>query len=151
LRIYPYGLNQNRVRQASRHLNLPVTLVNDLREAEVLFTLRTYYRKRPQAIADAERRGIPVYVLRNNTVAQIESYLAEIFGLTRESDALRAALEEAREAIEEVMGGVHETAQLAPQEAYIRRMQHELAREANLFSRSSGSDPHRSVTIYGSH
>jgi len=149
LRVYPYGLNQNRVRQAGRHLNLPVALVNDLNEADALFTLRTYYRKKPQPIVDAERRGIPVYVLRNNTVAQMESYLAEIFGLSRESDMLRAALEEAREAIEQVSGGVRDSAQLSPQEAYVRRMQHELAREANLFSRSSGTDPHRSVVIYG--
>jgi len=151
LRIYPYGLNQNRVRQASRHLNLPVALVNDLNEADVLFTLRTYYRKKPQPIADAERRGVPVYVLRNNTVAQMEGYLAEIFGLSREPDTLRAALEEAREAIEQVSGGERESAQLSPQEAYVRRMQHELVREANLFSRSSGTDPHRSVVIYGNH
>ncbi len=149
LRVYPYGLNQNRIRQASRHLNLPVALVNDLDGADVLFTLRPYYRKKPQTIVDAERRGIPIYVLRNNTVAQMESYLAEIFGLSRETDVLRAALEEAREAIEQVASGVRESARLSPQEAYVRRMQHELAREANLLSRSTGTDPHRSVIIYG--
>ena len=38
--------------------------------------------------------------------------------------------------------------QLSPQEAYVRRLQHEMAREANLLSRSSGSDPQRRVTIY---
>jgi len=150
LRIYPYGLNQNRVRQASRHLNLPILLVNDLLEADVLFTLRTYYRKRPQIIVDAERRGIPVYVLRNNTVVQMESYLAEIFGLGREPDVdvIRSALDEAKHAISLIASGRRQSVQLSPQEAYIRRMQHELAREANLLSRSSGAEPRRRVTIY---
>ena len=148
LRIYPYGLNQNRIRQASRRLNLPVILVNDLGEADALFTLRTYYRKRPQVIADAERRGTPVYVLRNNTAVQMESYLAEIFGLSVETDTVQQALDEARTGIEQVVAGQHNSVRLAPQESFVRRMQHELAREANLFSRSSGSEPRRHVTIY---
>ncbi len=148
LRIYPYGLNQNRMRQAARHLNVPITLVNDLHEADALFTLRTYYRRHPQAIADAERRGIPIYVLRNNTVVQMETYLVEIFGLTRDSDAVQAALDETRDAMEQISGGERTSVQLSPQEAYVRRLQHEMAREANLLSRSSGSDPQRRVTIY---
>ncbi len=151
LRIYPYGLNQNRVRQVSRQLSLPILLVNDLNETDVLFTLRTYYRKRPQIIVDAERKGIPVYVLRNNTTIQMESYLAEIFGLIRETDVLDTALVEAREAINQVVAGERDSVHLTPQEAYIRRMQHELVREANLFSRSSGKDPQRHVTVYTNH
>jgi stage III sporulation protein SpoIIIAA len=148
LRIYPYGLNQNRIRQAGRHLSLPVVLVDDLGQADALFTLRVYYRKRPQVISDAERHGVPIYVLRNNTVVQIESYLAEIFGLARSPDAVEVALEETRRAIAQVSVGERDAVQLSPQEAYIRRMQHEMAREANLLSRSSGTEPTRRVTIY---
>jgi len=150
LRVYPYGLNQNRIRQASRRLDLPVRLVSDLGEADVLFTLRTYYRKRPRAIVDAERRGIPVYVLRNNTVIQMERYLRELFGLNHEPDidVVRTALGEAQQAIEIVASGKRDSVRLAPQEASVRRLQHELTKETNLFSRSSGSEPMRRVTIY---
>ena len=147
LRVYPYGLNQNRMRQAGRHLGLPVFIVGDLAEADALFTLRTYYRKRPQVIADAERRGIPVYVLRNNTVVQMEAYLAEIFGLHRDQDTVRIALDEAHRAIEKVMAGERSSVRLAPRDAHLRRMQHEMAREARLLSHSSGSEPQRGVTI----
>lgn len=150
LRIYPYGLNQNRIRQASRHLNVPVFLVNDLGEADALFTLRTYYRKRPQVIADAERRNVPVYVLRNNTVVQMEKYLADIFGIKQNQDAVHSAMQETRDAITQVVSGQQDAVRLAPQEAYVRRMQHDLAREANVLSRSSGKDPRRHVTIYSS-
>ena len=150
LHIYPYGLNQNRMRQASRHLNLPVSLVNDLGKADAVFTLRPHYRKRPQAIVNAERNGVPVYVLRNNTTVQMESYLTEIFGLSTESDVIREGIEEAREAIARVTKGNSSAVELAPRQAHIRRMQHELVREASLFSRSSGTDPRRRVTIYAS-
>jgi len=133
LHIYPYGLNQNRMRQASRHLNLPVSLVNDLGKADALFTLRPHYRKRPQAIVNAERNGVPVYVLRNNTTVQMENYLAEIFGLSIDSDVIREAIERAREAIARVTAGNSSAVELAPRPAHIRRMQHELVREANLY------------------
>jgi len=148
LRIYPYGLNQNRMRQASRHLNLPVLLVNDLGKADVLFTLRPHYRKRPRVIADAERRGVPVFVLRNNTTVQMENYLAEIFGLATETDLIDEAMEEAREAIAQVVAGTSTVVQLSAQNAYIRRMQHDLAREAHLVSRSAGTEPQRRVVVY---
>ena len=36
-----------------------------------LVTLRTYYRNREQTVMDAEHRGLPIYVLRANTVAQV--------------------------------------------------------------------------------
>jgi stage III sporulation protein SpoIIIAA len=148
LRIYPYGLNQSRLRQASRSLGLPVMIVNELHDADALFTLRTYYRKRPQAIAEAERRGIPVYVLRNNTAVQMEGYLAQIFGLKRGEDVVQEALDEARRAMDMVRAGERSSVQLSPQEAYVRRMQHEMARDADMLSRSSGKEPSRRVTIY---
>ena len=149
LRVYPYGLNQNRVRQAARRLNLPIIIVSELLDADALFTLRTYYRQRPQIIVEAERRGVPVYVLRNNTVVQIENYMAEIFGLSREPDTdhVRDALREAKRGADRVLSGERSSVQLSPQEAYIRRMQHELARESELLSRSSGREPRRRVTI----
>ncbi|MHB0857236.1 MAG: R3H domain-containing nucleic acid-binding protein [Anaerolineae bacterium] len=150
LRLYPYGLNQNRIRQAARHLNVPLLLVNELGATDVLFTLRTYYRKRPQVVSDAERRGIPVYVLRNNTTAQMETYLAEIFGLSQNRNDVDEAMDQTRQGIEQIMAGERGSVHLSPQEAYVRRMQHELIREANLYSRSSGSEPNRHVTIYGS-
>jgi len=148
LRVFPYGLNQNRIRQASKSLNLPIILVNDITEADVLFTLRTYYRQRPQAIAEAERRGLPVYVLRNNTAEQMEHYLAEIFGLRLQADPQEEAVAEARQAILSVKSGRSRSVQLSPQAPSLRKMQHEMVREADLLSRSSGTEPRRRVTVY---
>ena len=155
LRVYPYGLNQSRIRLVSRRLGLPVLLVNDLSQADAVFTQRTHYRKRPQAIEEAERRGIPVYVLRNNTETQIENSLSDIFHLEREEAvppaAIELAIQDARQAIEKVISGERTSVQLPSQDATIRKLQHQMAREANLYSRSSGSEPRRRVTIYSNH
>jgi stage III sporulation protein SpoIIIAA len=146
-RVFAYGLNQSRLRQAIRELSLPAALTDELSEANVVFTLRSYYRKRPSALSAAEQSGVPIYVLRSNTAMQMQKYLAELFGLQIEADPYALAMQEAEEAMERVINGA-EFVDLAPQNAFIRRRQHELARQANLLSRSTGKEPRRYVRIY---
>jgi len=147
LRVYPYGVNQNYLDRASEELGLPVEVVKRLGQADIMLTLKSYYQKRPQAIVDAERRGVPVYVLRSNTLRQIKSSLAEVFGVEKRVDPFALALQETQEAIREVLAGAR-SVELSPQNAYIRRRQHEMAREAHLLSRSRGKEPRRRVKIY---
>ena len=49
-----------------------------MRDADAVFTLRPYYRRRSGPLKQAEERAIPIYVLRNNTVAQIEQARAQL-------------------------------------------------------------------------
>jgi stage III sporulation protein SpoIIIAA len=148
LRVYAYGVGRNRLRQAAHNLHLPVDLVDALRGADVVITLKNYYRRRPQPISEAERRGVPIYVLRANTVSQIENCLADIFGLDMaDMDPLAIALREAQQAIDQVLSG-KKSIDLSPRNSYIRRMQHEMARQANLVSHSYGKDPRRHVRIF---
>jgi hypothetical protein len=91
---------------------------------------------------------VPIYVLRANTVSQMENCLADIFGLdVADMDPLAIALREAEEGINQVLSG-RKSVDLAPRNSYIRRMQHEMAREANLVSHSYGKDPRRHVRIF---
>jgi stage III sporulation protein SpoIIIAA len=148
IRIYPYGVSQNRLRQAANGLHLPVQLVDNVQQSDALMTLKSFYRKRPQPVIEAERLGIPVYVLRSNTLTQMESSLADIFALSpEETDTFSAAMRETQEAIRKVMTGAR-SVELSPQVAGIRRYQHELARSFNLISHSRGRDPQRRVRIY---
>ena len=147
-KIFSYGVGQNRLRQAAKTLRLPITLVDDLDDADVLMTLKSYYRKHPQPITTAERMGKPVYVLRSNTTLQIESCLADIFALSSdETDKISIAMRETQEAIQKVITGTR-SIQLSPQSSKVRREQHQLVRQANLVSHSSGKEPHRRVRIY---
>lgn len=145
--IYPYGVARNRLIQAARRLSVPIDIVDDFGTAEVMVTLKNYYRRRPRAILDAERRNIPVFVLRANTVAQMESFMIDWFHLDVETDPTKRAMNEAETAISKVRSGM-EQVELAPQPAHLRRKQHELAQQNNLSSRSFGKDPRRRVRIY---
>jgi hypothetical protein len=148
LRVYAYGVGKNRLRQAAQSLHLPVELVSELRSADVVITLKNYYRRRSQPISDAERRGIPIHVLRSNTVHQMETCLADIFGLDiAEMDPLAIAMRETEEAIRKVLSG-KKSVDLSSQNSYVRRLQHERARQANLVSHSYGRDPRRHVRIF---
>ena len=64
--------------QASEQLGINIAIVNHLDEADILMTLRPYYRARQSVILDAEERGIPIYVLRSNTTTQIEYTLGNL-------------------------------------------------------------------------
>jgi stage III sporulation protein SpoIIIAA len=149
LSLYAYGVARNRLEQAAKRLSVPVRVVDDLHTAAALVTLKAYYRKHQRIVMDAEEHGLPVYVLRANTVSQMESLLSDLFDLNAtDIDAAEDnALAETRQAIQAVMEGAA-SVDLNPAAPRTRRMQHDLAREANLVSHSYGKEPFRRVRIY---
>jgi stage III sporulation protein SpoIIIAA len=147
-RLYPYGVSRGRLEQAAQNLGVPVTVVDSLNQASAVVTLKNYYRKHPAPIAEAERQRVPVYVMRSNTVTQMESVLGDIFGVAvQPEDPMDRAVTETREAIRRVLAG-SEAEELRPANAETRRLQHEMARQANLVSHSYGNEPRRRVRIF---
>ncbi len=150
IRIYPYGVARNRLNQAARRLGVPAILADQPADADVLVTLRSYYRKRQRTITDAENRNVPIYVLRSNTVNQMQQFLGDLFNLY--TDELRNAgmdsiVEETLAAINAVRNG-ERWVELQPAASAMRRLQHQMAREANLVSHSYGKEPNRRVRIF---
>ena len=146
-RIYPFGVSRRRLEQAVRQTAAAATLAEHLTDADVVITLRNYYRRKLPALREAEARGVPIYVLKANTVPQMEQSLLSMQGSGRGIDPLGLALEEAEDAVLAVADR-ESSVELAPQNAYIRRLQHELAQRYNLSSRSLGREPHRRVRIF---
>lgn len=149
LRVFPYGVARNRLQQVARQLHVPVEIVDDLDLAQAIVTLKNYYRRRPRLIVDAERQGISIYVLRANTVTQMEDFLVDVFQLygDDEHDPFGRAIHEVEQAIRRIRSGAR-SIDLAPQAANIRRKQHEMARAARLVSHSYGQEPNRRVRIF---
>jgi len=144
-RIYPFGVSRLRLGQALRQTGFPGQVVEHLDQADAVITLRSYYRRKPQALLDAEARSIPVYVIKSNTVFHLEHCLLSM-RTEKAGDPVVAALREAEEAIGQVLSS-EEAADLSPQNAYIRRLQHMQAQRYNLTSRSLGKEPYRHVRI----
>ena len=146
LRIYPYAVSRNRIENAIRDTGLPVVISKDLGQADIVLTLKGQYRKMPKAIREAERRGLPIHIIRSNTLTQITGFLRNMFDRDRafsEEQALREA-EDALSRVEEYDGPI----ELNPQNSYLRKLQHELASRYHVKSASIGEEPNRRVVYY---
>lgn len=145
VRVFLYGISRNKVEKAAQELRVPVELVKAPEEAQAVFTLQSKFRR---ARATAGRTGNAQYFpLKSNTVAQAAQALKDIFQLEgglREQEALK----EAEDAVEYMVTHEDEAFELNPANAYIRRLQHNLADAYNLKSRSIGREPFRRVVIY---
>ncbi len=151
-RIFPYGVARNRLLQAAKRINVPAVIVRNLEEAESLITLRSYYRDHQATIVEAEHRGLPIYVLRSNTITQIEQFLAGLFNIsmpevTDFDDVGREVGQITKQAIMAVLNG-EKYIDLPPANSVTRRYQHEMVKEADLISHSIGKEPRRYVRVY---
>jgi stage III sporulation protein SpoIIIAA len=150
VRVFAYGVARNRLSQAAKRLGVPAVVVTEVDEADALVTLRTYYRNREQTVMDAEHRGLPIYVLRANTVAQVEQFLGDLYNIGEQPhprDSMDSVREETQQAISAVLNG-ERWVDLPPGTSLVRRLQHELARNAELVSHSYGKEPRRHVRIF---
>ncbi len=149
LRVFPFGISRSRLEQAIRDLGVPVSVSNRIEDADLVMTLKNYYRRKAPVIRDAERDAVPVYVLKNNTVAQMQNALAGLYEIPPrpERDNATRALEEADQAIRQVLNHSR-TVELLPQNSQVRRQQHALAERYNIGSRSRGKEPNRRVLYF---
>ena len=152
IKAYPFGVARNRLSQAAKRLNVPVELVRSLDEADTLITLRTYYRNRQSSILEAEERGVPIYILRSNTVYQMEQAFVDMFNLKPRTninadEEMEDIAIQTEAAIQSVLNG-KKYVDLSPADSHVRKWQHEMAKQANLISQSYGKEPNRHVRYF---
>ena len=152
IKIYPFGVARNRLMQAAKKIGVPAVVVRTIEEADSLITLRSYYRDHQATIVEAEQRGMPIYVLRANSINQIEQFLMELYSIPGGGELVAPNLnddtrKETKNAIAAVLNG-ERYVDMPPANPIIRRIQHEMARDADLVSHSYGKEPRRYVRIF---
>jgi len=85
LRFYLFGANRFRLEQSAKEGRRELKIVTDLEQADIFLTTRSYYRRKPQKIRDAEASGIPIYVLKSNNAAQIKQCLDALYAREAQS------------------------------------------------------------------
>ena len=85
LRFYLFGINHSRLEQVAGEERENLKFVADLKQTDLFLTTRSYYRRKPQKIRDAEALGIPIYVLKNNDAAQMRRCLDTVYPVTSQS------------------------------------------------------------------
>jgi stage III sporulation protein SpoIIIAA len=146
LRIFPYGVSRSKIERAIGGLRVPAVIARKWDDADVVLTLKALERRDNGKLRDIASQNIPIYALKTNTTAQIQTCLKDLYDLPS-VDEEELALHEAEEAVYKVMLH-HKPVELSPQSSYIRRLQHQLAEKYHLESRSTGLEPNRRVRVF---
>jgi len=151
-KVYAFGVSRSLLDQVIGTLGLPVKVVDTLQEADVFLTTKSYYRRRPQSLKAAEAASMPIFVLRKNSMGQLEESLTTIAPPSSSRPAANGAaygtaMREAQKAAERVLSG-EPSVELNPQNSFIRRLQHQIAERHNLGSQSWGREPFRRVRFF---
>ena len=146
LKIFSFGVSRNRLERAIAAMKVPARVVDDLRSADLVLALKSQKKRRPRRVRDLQRQGVPLHVLKSNTIAQMESFLKSIFKLEDAGEEQQDALHEAESAVSEVFLKGCAVA-LNPREPHLRRLQHQVAAHYGLATESKGRSPHRRVVI----
>jgi len=146
-RIHARGVSPRKLERALRELRLPAVATDDPRAANMIVTLMGDHGDRHPGDRDPEiGSAAQVISVRSNTYGQIYEALRAAFGsedTAREQFALKELQEAARRA-QATGDGV----ELLPQNAYVRRLQHEMAAKLHVQTKSVGRDPRRRVKVY---
>jgi len=147
VRIYAYAVSRDKMERALRKMRVPAFLVDDLDEADMVVTLKAQERRQPRRLKDAMEKGVPLHVIKSNTLAQMETFVRAHFGVidvrAQDEDALR----EVEDAIDEALDQ-GKPVELPPRNNYLRRLQHQIIERYGLTSESKGEEPYRRVVIY---
>ena len=146
--LFPYGVSRNKIERAIHNLNVNASIARKWDDADVVLTLKSLERKESEKLKSIASENVPIYSIKTNTTAQVMNALKDIFALPS-IDAEEIALREASEAIYKVLLD-NKPIELTPQTSYVRRMQHQLAEQHRVMSRSTGMEPHRRVLFFRS-
>ncbi len=156
-RVHPFGVSRERLQEAAEDAGLEVTVAQSVAEADVVLTTKAHFRRRAGVLETAEELGKPVFVLRRNTAGQIVGFLQQVaYGREaaqggeageRAAGAMEAGSSEAVAGVERILTGQADAIELQPRSAFVRRVQHRIAEQAELRSTSAGREPRRRVTI----
>ena len=146
--LFTYGVNRDRLEKAIRKLKVPARIVKDVHEADIILSHKGHQRRQPKRLRDLQSGGVPLHVVKSNTVTQIEWVLQKLFARPGHSleEAEDQAMQEAEDAALEVMQSKH-AVELRPQNASLRARQHQMAKRYGLKSESKGHEPLRQVVI----
>jgi stage III sporulation protein SpoIIIAA len=147
VRIFPYAVSKAKLERALRKFRVSAYIVEDLDDADMVVTLKAQERRQPRRLRDAHARGIPFYVVRSNTITQMENFLSSVFGVDDPTAGDEVALREVEEGIDEALEQGHPV-ELSPQNNYLRRLQHQIIERYGLASESKGEEPYRRVVIH---
>ena len=145
LHVVCCGITPQLVEQAIRRRCWPARIVQDVKQADVVLSLRQSLGRQPMLRRQARDLRVPMLVIKSDTLPQVERALERLLsrrqtppdplsaGSDDEDDEL-AGLEECRLAVEQVVVPQGRPVELLPRSERVRQMQADLVRRYRLRS-----------------
>ncbi len=164
LRVYGAGISRGPLEQVVRARQLPVQVVGSVELADVVLSVRQQLGRDPHVRRQAQELGLPILVIKNPGLAQLQRALERLLERHRPAaaaaaaasagataaagdDAL-AALEECRLAVERVVLGQGQPVELLPRSEAVRQMQAELAGRYRLRTAVFGHGEQQRLRVF---
>jgi stage III sporulation protein SpoIIIAA len=153
-RIYPIGVSRIRLDKTIRELGVPARLADQPIHADVVLSLKAQRKREPRKLQLALNDGVEFKTIKSNTSSQVRGFLLDYFSSSfqngePEGASSEEAIHEAEDAVVRVQRSARPV-ELAPQNSYVRRLQHEVVDHHGLMSESRGRPPQRRVVVYPS-
>lgn len=162
LRVCAVGMPPALLEEAARSLALDLQRVDSPEEADLLLSVRGRLGREPALRRRAQARGLPILVIKSDSLHQVQRALERLrgrrrLGVAREPgpsaaepglDDVHAALEECRLAVEQVVLPQGRPVELLPRSESVRRMQAELLDHYRLRSAVFGRGPQQRLRVF---
>lgn len=86
MHIYPYAVSRSQLERVIKTMRIPATVTKNMDEADALMLLQSY-KKHRKIMDAAQARQIPVFMVRSNTIYQIQKTLRTLMQLDEPSEA----------------------------------------------------------------
>ncbi|MFN4150825.1 MAG: single-stranded DNA-binding protein, partial [Candidatus Sericytochromatia bacterium] len=155
IRIYPYAVSRSQLERIIKGLRISAKVTKSLEDADMIFVLKSYTKSNSKVLKWAETKQIPIHIVKNNNVYQIQKTLREALQLDEnEEESFNAINDEIEEAMQEVSEAIDTIThmsvpiELLPREEEIVKMQQKVIHQNNLFSEIVGLEGERRLRVY---
>lgn len=154
-KVYIYAVNRTIVDKAIERLGISAEVTRNIDEADLVIAHKSYSKGGAKILGIAKDYRLPVHYVKTNSMPQIQKVLKEALRLDKDDDLeitqnyldeTELALDEVKDAVKKLQNGEQEVS-LAPRNARIRKLQHELLDQHNLRSESVGEGEERHLKV----
>lgn len=146
--IFPFGINENRLKMLYKSLQVPLKLAQDISQADLILTTKSKTGPKSKVNKLAKTHNVPLHVIPTQENEDITKFLRSLFKLTESEEELKEeAIREAELCCKKVLDESR-FVELSPRPNYLRTLQHEVAHKFGLNSMSVGEDPNRRLRVY---
>lgn len=152
-KVYLYAVSRTIVEKIIERLDFNLEITRNVEDADIVIAHKNFAKGGAKILNTAKEYRVQIFYVKTNSMAQIQKVLKDALDIQpcdeigeTYCDETEKALDEVKEAIKQVNEGA-EMVDVAPQNSQIRKLQHDLASQYGLQSKSVGDGDNRHIRI----